>query len=351
MSDANKNEQTLFFSHNKKTKSYIIQTVNNDELYSELNELLYKNIILALLQIIILSVLLIIFINKQIFNPLNNIVTALRKISENQIDFQITETRNDEIGQVYSSVNEINTNFKKILLNIRDTATAVSEASNQLNFASQEISQRANEQAATTEEIASSMEQMLATINSNTRNAEITGQSSERSANEIKQSNEIFTKLIKSVSEISAKISIVSDISFQTNILSLNASIEAARAGSAGKGFAVVAEEVSKLAEKSKTASVEITKLSKSGQDISKTAGEKLSNTIPEIIKSAELVKDIVSASREQLSGVEKINTSIQQLTEITNKNSASAEEMSASAEELSAQAEQLKELISIFKI
>ena len=92
-------------------------------------------------------------------------------------------------------------------------------------------------------------------------------------------------------------------------------------------------------------------KLSKSGQNISKTAGDKLTKLIPEILNSAELVNNIVVASKEQQSSVENINTSIQQLTEITNQNSASAEEMSASAEELSAQAEQLKELISVFKI
>jgi len=133
--------------------------------------------------------------------------------------------------------------------------------------------------------------------------------------------------------------------------LSINAAIEAARAGEAGKGFAVVSNEIRKLADKTKTASDKITKLSKNGQDISRIAGKALEKVIPEIIKSAELVNNIVSASREQQSGVEMINTSIQQLTETTNENSASAEEMSASAEELSAQAEQLKELISIFKI
>ncbi|MEA3450657.1 MAG: methyl-accepting chemotaxis protein, partial [Bacteroidota bacterium] len=199
--------------------------------------------------------------------------------------------------------------------------------------------------------IATSMEQILAMINSNTQNAIITGKTSKKTANEMKQSNEIFVKTIKSVSEISKKISIITEIAVKTDILSINAAIEAARAGEAGKGFAVVAHEIRKLADKTKTASDEITKLSQSGQDISKIAGEKLSKTIPEIIKSAELVGNIVSAGKEQQSGVENINTSIQQLTEITNENSASAEEMSSSAEQLSAQAEQLKELISVFKI
>ncbi len=271
-------------------------------------------------------------------------------MSEKQVDFKINDNRRDEIGELYKSINEINTNFKEILLNINDTATAVSGASNQLSSASQDISERANEQASTTEEIASSMEQMLATIQSNTERAEETGKITGQSANNLKNSNDSFVKTIKSVSDISKKTSIISDIAFQTNILSLNASIEAARAGTSGKGFSVVANEVRKLADKSKIASEEISELSESGQEISKKAGKKLERIIPEILESVELVKNIVLASKEQQIGVEAINNSIQQLTEITNENSASAEEMSASAEELSVQAEQLKSLIAVFK-
>ena len=188
-------------------------------------------------------------------------------------------------------------------------------------------------------------------INLNSQNAEITGQSSEKSANEMKLSNEFFVKAINSVITISKKILIITEIANKIDILSINAAIEAAHAGEVGKGFSVVANEIRRLADKTKIASNEINKLSQDGQNISKIAGEKLKNVIPEIIKSAELVNKIVSAGKEQQIGAESVNISVQQLTEITNENSASAEEMSASAEELSAQAQQLKELISVFKI
>jgi len=295
----------------------------------------------------------ILFLRKDI-NILQKLSKNLDEISKNNLTVTFDSkhiNRKDEFGQISKSSKRLVLSLMKIISNISNTITSVSDASNQLSSASQNISQHANEQASTTEEVASSMEQILAMINSNTQNAEITGKTSEKSATEMQKSNEIFIKTIKSVSEIREKISIITEIADKTDILSINASIEAARSGEVGKGFAVVAHEIRKLADKTKTASDKITELSENAQDISRIAGDALEKVIPEIIRSAKLVGEIVSASREQQIGVENINTSIQQLTEITNENSASAEEMSASAEELSAQAKQLKELISVFKI
>jgi len=287
------------------------------------------------------------YIAKTFTRPIEKVVKALQKMSQKQINFRMDTKRNDEIGTLYNSINTMNKVFTEMLKGIDETASAVLLASNQLSTASEQISERANEQAATTEEIATSMEQMTATINSNTEKADQTGKVSSKSAKGMKQGNETFMQTINSVIEISEKITIITEIANKTDILSINAAIEAARAGEAGKGFAVVANEIRKLADKTQNASIEIEKLSQKGNNYSQITGRLFKKIIPEILNSAELVSGIVSASKEQQISIENINNSVQQLTEITNENSASAEEMSASAEELSAQAEQLKSLTS----
>ncbi len=325
--------------------------INRHDILTSINEAKVINSTLGIVFIVLLIILVLYFARIFIRKPISKVVDAMKKISQKQIDFQMDDKRDDEIGELYDSINEINQNLKEIIVNIGETASAVLMASDELSSASQGISERANKQASTTEEIAASMEQMLSSINSNTENAETTGIKATKSANEMEANNKVFMKTIESVSDISKKISMITNIAFQINILSLNASIEAARAGTAGRGFGVVAQEIKNLADKTKMASVEIEDLSRDGQHISGIAGEKLEKLIPEIIESAQLVNNIVTASREQQSGVDEINTSVQQLTDITNGNSASAEEMSASAEQLAAQAEQLKNLISVFKI
>ena len=324
-----------------------------------INISIQKNIIFAetnkqiLILIIfgIISIVLIVFVSRYIAEtfttPIKEVVKALEKMAQKQINFQMDTKRQDEIGTLYNSINQMNNVFTKMITGIDETASSVLTASKQLSTISQEISQRANEQAATTEEVATSMEQMLATINSNTQNAEITEKTSTKSANRLKQSELVFKQTINSVSEISKKISIITEIANKTDMLSINAAIEAARAGESGKGFSIVANEIRKLADKTKKASDEITELSGKGTSVSKITGKTLEKLIPEIIISAKLVSNIVSSGKEQQTSAKNINISVVQLADITNENSASAEEMSASAEELSAQATLLKSLIA----
>jgi methyl-accepting chemotaxis protein len=194
------------------------------------------------------------------------------------------------------------------------------------------------------------MEQMLANIEQSSLNAGETEELASISAQKMDESNKKVQQTAEMMREIAKKIDTIGDIAFQTNILSLNASIEAARAGDFGKGFAVVATEVGRLAESSKQAALEIVKLSISGLNISEEAGEMIDKLVPEIENTAALVMNIAIAGSEQETGAHQVNTSIIQLSEVIQRNAAAAEQMATNAEELASQADMLKELITFFK-
>ena len=325
-------------------------TVSLDEISEPINKAI--NVILS---IFIVSLLLIIFsayyLAKTISDPLHKVIAALKKIAQKNIDIKITNDRNDEIGDLIISTNAISSNFKEIIVNIDDASSSVLSAGTELSAISQQIVQSAQEQASTTEEISASMEEMLAIINANSDNAINTGKISTKSAKNLEKNKTIFDNTIDAVTDISKRISVISEIAGKTDILAINAAIEAARAGDKGLGFAVVAQEIRKLADKTQQASVEIIKISKSGSSMSQIARKQMDKLIPEIVKSASLVSEIVTASKEQQDSVEMISNSVHQLTQITNINSSAAEEMSSASEELSIQAASLKEMISIFNV
>jgi methyl-accepting chemotaxis protein len=213
------------------------------------------------------------------------------------------------------------------------------------------MSQGSTEQAAAAEEASSSMEQMASNIRQNADNAQQTEKIAQKAAEDAKDGGQAVTDAVKAMKQIAEKISIIEEISRQTNLLALNAAIEAARAGEHGKGFAVVAAEVRKLAERSQEAAGEITQLSGSSVEVAERAGGMLEKLVPDIQKTAELVREISAASSEQNSGAVQINKAIQQLDQVTQQNASSSEEMASTSEELAGQAESLQEAISYFRI
>jgi methyl-accepting chemotaxis protein len=243
------------------------------------------------------------------------------------------------------------TNLRSVVANVRSAAEKVSSGSEEMTGTAQTMSSGASEQAASVEQVSASMEETTASIQQNAENARQTEQISTKAATDTSEAGTSVDKTVKAMKEIAQKISIIEEIARQTDLLALNAAIEAARAGEHGKGFAVVASEVRKLAERSQSAAGEISKLSSSSVEIAENAGTMLQKLVPDIRKTAELVKEIAAGSDEQNKSAGQINKAIQELDKVIQQNASASEELAAASEELASQAEQLQSAIEFFKV
>lgn len=256
----------------------------------------------------------------------------------------------DEVGQMSTSLNAFLEKLEKIIIEVKGGAGSISSAAQQVSSTSSSLSQGTSEQAASVEETTSSLEQMSASISQNSDNSRQMEQVASKGAREAEESGKAVKQTVDAMKSITDKINIIDEIAYQTNLLALNAAIEAARAGEHGKGFAVVATEVRKLAERSQTAAKEISSLASDSVKVAEHSGKLLDELVPSIQKTAELVKEVSAASREQSSGVNQINKAMAQVDQVTQRNASSAEELSSTAEEMASQSEGLAQLMAFFK-
>lgn len=287
-------------------------------------------------------------------NNLNSLIQSNKEIITKakmvaQGDLTVTLNKRSENDELMGALSEMVLKLSEIVGQVMEAAQNVALSSSEMSKSAIQISEGANEQSASAEEVSSSIEEMSSTIQQNSDNSMTTEQIAVSSAQGMMNVNSASQKSLEAMRQISEKIRIINDIAGKTDILAINAAIEAARAGEQGKGFAVVAAEVRKLAEVSQRAAVEINELSASSLRITDDAGALMMSIIPEIQKTAELVKEIAASSNEQRLGSEQITKAVVQFTQVTQQNAAAAEEMSSSSEELASQAELLKETISYF--
>jgi methyl-accepting chemotaxis protein len=302
---------------------------------------------------IVITSLVIILLTKVYFtNNINLVLNRLTQIQKGHLAKEPLDVNTkDEIGMLSNAINTLNEKLREIVSLITSGAIKVNSSSNQIEDISVKVASGSSHQASSAEEVSSAVEEMASMIQNNTEYAEETQQISIRAAEGIQQLILREEESLKHIKEISNKISIVNDIAFQTNILALNAAVEAARAGEHGKGFAVVAGEVRRLAENSRIAADEITKLSEKSVSITSSAHEFMMELAPEIEKTSQLVNDITVSSNEQNNGAAQINSAIQDLNMIIQQYAATAEEMERNAKVLKKEADDLEQSIKYFDV
>jgi methyl-accepting chemotaxis protein len=271
-------------------------------------------------------------------------------------DLEGEETADPRRSGIYKAVAEMRERLRAAVISIKAIAGDVASGSTSLNGSSQQISngiqalsssaiqlsQGATEQASSGEEVSSSMEEMAANIRQNAENSFETEKKADKASADTRLGAAAVTETREAMSVICSKIGIIEEIARQTNLLALNAAIEAARAGEAGRGFAVVASEVRKLAERSQSAAAEINALAKTSVEVAERAGGLIGGVQETIGVTADLVKEIAAATKEQSVGVEQINKATVQLDTVIQQNASLSEELSSMCEQLSSQSEEI---------
>ena len=270
---------------------------------------------------------------------------------EGDLTQRIVNESTDELGQLCGAINCFIVKIHDVIGNMKSSVDEVGSASKHVASAALDLASGSSQQAAGAEQTSATLGQMNDAVKQNAQSAKQTESMAADASSQAEAGGSKVKETVEAMKDIASKIGIIEEISQQTNLLALNATIEAARAGEHGRGFAVVASEVGKLATRSKGAAGEISELARKSVEVAEDAGNSLEAIVATSRKTTDLVQEIAAASVEHSTGIEEINTTVNQLAQVTENNAALSEELSATSEQMSAQAASLGEMISFFKV
>ncbi|MGZ6018357.1 MAG: methyl-accepting chemotaxis protein [Phenylobacterium sp.] len=290
---------------------------------------------------------------------------GLERLAGGKLTFRLTEPFAAAYEKLRADFNAAMETMQGTIAEVANNSAGVRTASTEISQASDNLSRRTEQQAASLEETAAALDEITATVRKTAEGAKEARDSvgaaradAERSGVVVRDAVAAMSEIESSAQQISQIIGVIDEIAFQTNLLALNAGVEAARAGDAGKGFAVVASEVRALAQRSADAAKEIkTLISASSQQVDRgvslvgETGKALEAIVTQITQINGVVTEIAASAVEQATGLQEVNTAVNQMDQVTQQNAAMVEEATAASHVLTSEADVLARLISNFDV